>query len=321
VSGFHSLSSNNLTGITFTSGTIYTQSGFFKQGTGSAGRYVQLTFTGLRFTQFGYANFDLQLGVVTAVSGTSADTNRAASIENYGNGWYRCRFTATCNSDGTGVGVIPVLITASGDTRLLPFTGVTGDILYGWGVQTETGSVATSYIPTTTGSVTRNTDVINLTGATDYIGQTEGTLYAEVDIRNLGTSVSIINVQTTSYVSGAVRIDTNALNQLRIQIRDASGVNCLDATLVSPSPTLSAGINKIAVGYSSDASGVVTALNGSIIFTTTVSGSFGTLGANRVYLGTRETSGSQDFFINNRFRTAAVYNKRLSNQELIEITS
>jgi hypothetical protein len=137
-------------------------------------------------------------------------------------------------------------------------------------------------------------------------------------MRNLGTSVSIINVQTTSYVSGAVRIET-LVNQIRIHIRDASGVNCLDATIASP--TLSAGINKVAVGYSSDASGVVTALNGAIISTTTVSASFGALGASRVYLGTRQTSTSNDLFFNNRIRAAAIYNTRLSNAELASLTT
>ena len=150
-------------------------------------------------------------------------------------------------------------------------------------------------------------------------GQTEGTIYAEVDMRNLGTSVSIMNVQTTSYVSGTVRIETTASNQLRIQIRDASGTSRLDNTITTP--TISAGINKIAVGYSSDASGVVTALNGTIINTTTVSASFGTLGANRVYLGTRETAGFQDLFFNNRIRPTALYTTRLTNAQLQALTT
>jgi hypothetical protein len=178
-SGAHLVLSNNPTAVSYTSGTIYTQSAFFKQGTGAAGRYVQLTFTGAAFTQAGYANFDLQTGALVASGGT-ADTNRAASIENYGNGWYRCRFTATCNTTSTGVGVIPVLITASGDTRTPSFTGVTSDILYGWGAQVETGAVATSYIPTTTASATRAAEVCSVSGVSGYIGQTEGTIYWDI---------------------------------------------------------------------------------------------------------------------------------------------
>lgn len=186
--------------------------------------------------------------------------------------------------------------------------------------QMEQSSVATSVIPTTTGSVTRNADVINLSGAVSgCIGQTEGTIYAEVDYRNLGAAVSIITLQTASYTIGAVRVDTNTLNQIRVQIRDASGSGRLDATFTDTS--LSTGINKIAVGYSSDASGVVFALNGSIVATTTVSASFGTLGANRVYLGTRETSASNDLFFNNRIRSVALYTTRLTNAQLAALTT
>ena len=189
-----------------------------------------------------------------------------------------------------------------------------------WGAQLETGSIATTYIPTTTGAVSRAADVISASGAlvSGLIGQTEGTIYAEVDLRNLGLIASLINIQTTAYTSGAVRIETTASNQLRIQIRDASGNSRLDNTISSP--TLSSGINKIAVGYSSDASGVITALNGTIINTTTVSASFGSLGATKVHLGTREQAGAYDLFLNNRIRSSAIYTTRLSNDQLAELT-
>jgi hypothetical protein len=189
-----------------------------------------------------------------------------------------------------------------------------------WGAQAEAGSVATTYIPTTTGAGSRAADSISASGAlvSGLIGQTEGTIYAEVDVRNLGLIASLINIQTTAYTSGAVRIETTASNQLRIQIRDASGNSRLDNTISSP--TLSSGINKIAVGYSSDASGVITALNGTIINTTTVSASFGSLGATKVHLGTREQAGAYDLFLNNRIRSAAIYTTRLSNEQLANLT-
>lgn len=50
---------------------------------------------------------------------------------------------------------------------------------YIWGVQSEAGSYATSYIPTTSASVTRNADVISKTGISSLIGQTEGTIFVE----------------------------------------------------------------------------------------------------------------------------------------------
>jgi hypothetical protein len=315
---FHGLYSNSSTQNTYISGTIYTQSTFFKQGTGVAGRYVQLTYTGGgQFTQNGYANFDLQLGTVAVVSGTSADTNRAARIENYGNGWYRCSFTATCNAAGNGIGVLPVLVNASGNTRAQSFAGVTGDILYGWGAQLETGSVATSYIPTTTAAVTRNADAISVTGAVSgCIGQSEGTVYVEVDYRNVA-NITMLSVQTASIVSGVVRIETNG-NELRCHVRDVSGTIRMDQIITSP--TLSTGINKIAVGYSSAASGLCIALNGTVVFTATTAAAF-TINPDRILLGSREVSSASQLFFNNRIRSVAVYTTRLTNAQLAALTT
>ena len=49
-----------------------------------------------------------------------------------------------------------------------------------YGFQFEAGSYATSYIPTTSASVTRNADVISKTGISSLIGQTEGTMFFDV---------------------------------------------------------------------------------------------------------------------------------------------
>jgi hypothetical protein len=302
---------------TLSNATAYSFSWFIKAPTNS------LTSVWLYVSDGGDGTGGNRWGVIVDLSnftltdytaGNGSVTSKA--VENYGNGWYRIRVTGQVTSGMVGSSVAVVRkLTAGADTN-----GINGVLV--WGAQVETGSVATSYIPTTAAAVTRNEEVISVTGAVSgCIGQTQGTIYAEVDMRNLGVGVSIINIQTSSYLSGAVRIDTTALNQLRIQIRDASGNNRLDATIVSPSPTLSAGINKIAVGYSSDASGVVIALNGSVIATTTVSASFGTLGANRVYLGTRQISGFNDLFINNRIRAAALYTTRLTNAQLAALTT
>jgi len=308
VNDSHFLASNNPTAVSYTSGTIYTQSAFFKQGTGAAGRYVQLTFPSARFTQLGYANFDLQTGVLVASGGT-ADANRAASIENYGNGWYRCRLTATCNSTGTGVGVIPVLITASGDTRAPSFKGVTGDVLYGWGAQLETGAVATSYIPTTTASATRAADVCSVSGVSGYIGQTEGTLYVEWDISRLNAGnfgFNIDNGSVTEYVSIARLSSTGAF---RLAIKKSSGS---EVNLITSS-AFSTGIFKVACGYKNG--DYTLYVNGAQIGTSNNSTDFPTGTLSKCII-----SDANFGFPNNRLRAAAIYTTRLSNAQLIDMT-
>ena len=298
--------------LIFTSGTVYTSSAFFKQGTGNAGRYVQLTYPASRFTQEGYANFDLQLGTVAVVSGdVAADTNRAASIENYGNGWYRCRLTATCNSAGTGNGFTGVLITASGSTRALPFAGTITDVLYGWGAQTETGSVATSYIPTTTASATRNADVISVSGAVSgCIGQTEGTIYAEV-----------VNTLQTSYSEGYVtRLFADANNEVWIRKEEGGNTYTVRWRANSQNTTflnvaVPNGVSKIAFAYKSGDTALY--LNGSQVGVTNTDVRSFDIGPNSVAIGSTSTGA----YFNDRIRAAALYTTRLTDPELAALTT
>ena len=301
----------------FTNGTIYTESAFFKQGTGNAGRYVQLTYPAARFSQNGFANFDLQAGAVVASGGT-ADTNRAARIENYGNDWYRCSFTATCTSNGTENGFTAILITASGSTRALPFSGTTSDVLYGWGAQTEIGSIATSYIPTTTTSGTRNAEVITLSGAVSgCIGQTEGTMYAEVDVRALSVAKSIFGVSLNSNTTDFANIQINSSNRILARIRSNTGT--LQDITASSTVT---GTTKIAMAY--DSSGSILVVNGTIIGTNASGIASWSSGVNFVHIGngpSAASGSSQGAFFNDRIRAAALYTTRLTNPELAALTT
>ena len=305
----HIAQSNSPTTISYTSGTIYTQSAFFKQGTGVAGRYVQMTFPGAggAFTQLGYANFDLQLGTVTVVTGTTADANRAASIENYGNGWYRCRFTATCNATITGLGVAAILITSSGSTRAPSFAGTTNDILYGFGAQVETGSVATSYIPTTTGIVTRNADVITLSGAVSgCIGQSEGTIYAEVDISAFVTGKRLVELSNGSAANRMIISVQGSLIQFLVQ-------NASSTQATIDSATLSAGRFKVAAAYAS---------NDFVFYVNGVKAGEDFIGTvptlNQINIGSTWNSILQ---FTDRIRAVALYTTRLTNAQLAALTT
>jgi len=308
----HQLFSNSPTEITYTSGTIYTQSAFFKAGTGDAGRYVQLTFGSPQFTQVGYANFDLQVGAVVASGGT-ADANRNARVENYGNGWYRCAFTATCNASGTTNGVFAALITASGATRAPSFSGTVTDVLYGWGAQLETGSVATSYIPTTAGTGSRSADVISVTGAVSgSIGQTEGTIYAEVDVRNRLNGTAVITLAKDANVSGRVIIYTNTNNQWRANYTDASGT-IVDTSAANNTQVL--GVNKLALAYGAGGNATLHC-NGSLIITLSGTSTF-VQDLQAIFLG---SSNGGALFFNNRILAAELYPTRLTNAQLQSLT-
>jgi hypothetical protein len=289
--------------ISFTSGTVYTASAFFKQGVGNAGRYIQIAWPATRFAANTFANFDLELGTVALVTGSTV----TADIENYGNGWYRCRCTNTCISTGTGAnGISIALIETSGATRLPTFTGTTTDVLYGWGAQTETGSVATSYIPTTTAAVTRNADVVSVSGAVSgSIGQTQGTIYLDLTVLGKGSSSATRWVQIFG-PSNNIGLAINSSNLFR------SIVNTQSDTLLT-APLISSGV-KVAWAY--DATGTTCFINGTQYTLTT--------GGNQTMSSL--TSISIDGSANTAFgfariRAAALYNTRLTNAELAALTS
>jgi hypothetical protein len=308
VSDRHFVFSNATTTVSYASGTIYTQSAFFKAGTGAAGQFVQLTFPSARFTQAGYANFDLIAGTVSVVSGSSADANRAARIENYGNGWYRCIFTATCDSSGTGAGLIISLITSTGSGRTPTFTGVTGDVLYGWGAQVETGAIPTSYIPTTAASATRAAEVCTVSGVSGYIGQTQGTIYAEVDVARF-TQNSIISISDGT-VNNRIQIGFQSTTQLYAIISVIGANNNLISTI--PAVPSTGGVYKIALAYKEN--DYCFAING-----TTAASTASRLvpSCNKINLGSIFNDTGQ---LNDRIRAAAIYTTRLSNDQLANIT-
>lgn len=123
-----------------------------------------------------FVNFNLTTGVVGSSSAY------VGSIEDAGNGWYRCKATKVVPS-GTFSARIGVVTTATA-VRGQSFTGNGTDGLLIWGAQAETG-VATDYIPTTTAAVSVG-PVANLPRI-DYTGGGCGKLLLEPQRTNLVT--------------------------------------------------------------------------------------------------------------------------------------
>lgn len=106
-----------------------------------------ISFSSRDNPNLGLASFDLTTGVATVLGGgTSASMVRAP------NGYWRCAVTFT-----------PTL-GASNRYRITTATGSGTSSVYLYGAQLEAGAFATSYIPTTTTSLTRNADAVTMTG-------------------------------------------------------------------------------------------------------------------------------------------------------------
>ena len=286
--------------FSFVSGTTYTYSCFAKAGSG---------FFGMTMENGGVASgvaviWNLSTGAFS-VSGSvgSGYTLQAHNIENYGNGWYRCSMRVLLGS--TVAGNIRVN-TSNGTMSSAIVQSDNGNSVNVFGAQAETGSVATSYIPTTTGSVIRNADVINVTGAVSgCIGQTEGTIYWDIaDVRGVltGTGNPEVGVRNQAFTNWIGLTSNGPSNPFRINARTTGGVS-----LINYQANITSG--KAALAYSS--AGLVLYVSGVSVATSATNPNFS---FNRADIG---NSSTMPFKVN----AFALYTTRLDDADLMVLTS
>ena len=298
--GLHIIRQSN----TFTN-TTYTISVFLKQ---AGRRYVQVAFGGatLGLPSYDYRRgvFDLQDGVVY-----SAPTNGTATIQDTGNGWYRCSVTITVVTGGSAN--FDIYHVDSTDPTITTISDGNGtDGIYIWGAQLEESPIATSYIPTTTGSVTRVKDDIYLTSASSLIGQTEGTLFVEVDWQRSGASFQFLLSANDDSSANFVAI-FNTATTLTMRCRNSSS----DSTNQGVSSTALTGIQKIAFAYKVNDFELYR--NGSSVSTDT-SGAVPSATLTNIDFGQSEGGGAQ---ANMWIRAVALYTTRLSDAECEALTT
>jgi hypothetical protein len=147
---------------------IYTASVYAKKGEYDT---VRLLLSNLWASPSPNAIFNLTTKTVFSTQ------NATAKITELENDWFRLEITATINAIA---GSTAQFFIYGGDNNILNSAGDGTSGVYIWGAQLEAGSYATSYIPTTTASVTRNLEDSSVTSFSSGIGQTEGVLFTEV---------------------------------------------------------------------------------------------------------------------------------------------
>jgi hypothetical protein len=289
--------------ISLASGSTYTLSFLLKKtGTHTIGGY----FTTIAGGDLGGA-FDVSGSFSSGIlANTAGTTNRIRRVEQWGTDVYRCSETFTMTASGT-LGTILIGPTISTTSSINPAVGT--QIAFA-APQLELGSVPTTFIPTTAAAVTRNADVISVTGAVSgCIGQTEGTIYTEFEIRSDTPTRRLLTLSDGNQTNRVMLVYSS--NALRAQVQGTS------ISLGNPAD----GYHKVAFAYQqSGVSGnLFASLDGGAIVSGTTAGTFPSV-LNTINVGKIEDTATTGQ-INSRIRSAAIYTSRLSNAELIALST
>jgi hypothetical protein len=114
--------------------------------------------------------FNIKQGIVLS------SVNCIASIENQGNGWYKCAVVATNVSSGLN----GFYFGLSNQDGSFTYSGNGTSSASFWGAQIEQGSYPTSYIPTNGTAVTRSAETAYGSGDASTFNDSEGVLMAEI---------------------------------------------------------------------------------------------------------------------------------------------
>jgi hypothetical protein len=275
---------------------VHTFSCFLKSGTDN---FAFLEFSGfLDISGTSTAFFDLANGT-TPTSG--------ASIENYGNGWYRCYISATISLLDTS-GTVGFRVVPNISANSFPTVGdANGKSILAWGAQLEAGAYPTSYIPTTSASVTRNVDVIRKTDISSLIGQTEGTIFVGIYDYNFTPNNASPYFEIYADANNRIIILKNTSNQYQLVVRNG-GVTQLSIATASIS-----GNSKIAIAYKENdcvvyVNGVQVGIDTSVTIPT----------CSAVYLGASIVG---VFVQKDVFNVAALWKERFTNAQLAQLTT
>ena len=241
-------------------------------------------------------------GFFDLVNNTVYSSTDDASIESYGNDWYRISISAN--------------ITTFSKVAIYTTDGTSSyenGSVYIYGAQLEQGSYSTSLINTQGSAVTRVADACNNGGNDQVINSTEGVLYAEISALANDRTWRGIQLRKIGDGDDQVNIGYNTTTQQVIsQVRVAGSLQYNQSFTLQDITTS----NKIAILYAPNNFKVY--INGILAGTHITTGV--TFSAN--FLNTLEFNflfGSSNFY--GKAKDVRVYNTALSDAELAALTT
>jgi len=252
--------------ITSVAGTATTFSVFAKSGNHSIFRLGNVSSTQRA------AWFDLSTGTKLNVNGGTS------TIENYGNGWYRCTASFTSSVDG----IYFIALSASGGSTTPPSSGSNINI-YGAMVESN-ASFASSYIPNHSGGTITRAAETSLVTDIDSLFGSNNTFYSEFIYYTSNTS-TFLEVNQNGGAANLLQISATSSNKINYTIFANGAFVASRSTNV----LLTDGKMKVALKY--DGTNYKVFLNGSLVDTyaqTSIP-----ISLNRIYCG--NARGSQQF--------------------------
>lgn len=181
-----------------------------------------------------------------------------------------------------------------------------------WGAQTEAGSYATSYIPTSGSIATRSADVCNSAGTSAEFNGSEGVLFVELEAFENGGSTRVISISDGSTSNNVYLNTASSANTFTAQIivNGSTGGFSLSTSSVNQTNN-----NKIAIKYKTNDHAMW--VNGTEVDTESShsTANMGTLDRLNFDFGT----GSSRYY--GKIKQVIYFNEALTDSELATLTS
>ncbi len=298
-------------GIAQTANRAVSLSVWVKPGTG---RYISLfaAESALTFGNDGIqAVFDLQTLSISAYN-TGTGSGATGRIIAYANGWYRLSLVGQPSTQSTGSTLYARISTDGDMTANMAYQG-TGSTWYLFGAQFELDYLgATSYIPTTTTSATRNVDYLRSTSL-NWFNYSEGTFYTEFKFIATASTINHTPFNIT---------DGNILNRKYQAFSQNSGqCSYRESIAGSGLASVTYGVTSLPTGFVKSAGRYMlgnldSSANGA--FGSTTASSFITSGLTTLCLGS--ANGSSSSGMNGWIREFAYFPKGLSDSDMKVLT-
>jgi len=218
--------------------TAATFSVYVKQGSGATDGNAFVMRNATTATILLNFTVNYTTGAIAYTTGSSG-----VSMTDVGGGVWRLVMTATSG------------ITSGNDIEAYAFypgnSETAGEYVYAWGAQLEAGAFATSYIPTTTATVTRAADSATMTGMnfSSWFNATQGTFVAEASTEYDLPAInrSIVTARISSSYANFMDLRRNTSRKFGTEVYTSSA-----SQIVADSGSVGALTGKVALAYASN---------------------------------------------------------------------